>query len=61
MPVKGMTRVWNNLAPTLINKASTVVLKRYDKMQCMDAIRRIGFVMKDSSAVFLEVPITAAK
>ena len=45
----------------LISSASTVVLNRYARMQCIDPIRRIGFDTNETSAVCPDVPITAAK
>ena len=51
----------NMLAPMLISRARTVVLKRYARMQCSAPIRRIGFDTNDTSAVCPDVPMTAAK
>jgi hypothetical protein len=41
----------NRLAAMLISIASTVVLKRYARMQCREPMRRMRLVVKDTSAV----------
>ncbi len=51
----------NRLAPMLISSARTVVLNRYARMQCSDPTRRIGLDTNDTSAVWPDVPMTAAK
>lgn len=53
--------VQNRLAPMLISSASTVVLNRYARMQCIAPIRRSGLLTNETSAVWPEVPMTAEK